>query len=138
MAITVCLAAVLVAGAMSIAPGGEPVAAAFDLGADGGTGDISIELVAGDALDVRDVRVTVAVNGADLSEQPPVPFVGAVGYDGAPTGPFNERADPIWRPGERAALTVADTNDPGIDPGDAVAVTLSTDGRVVARLEATA
>ncbi|WP_049927929.1 type IV pilin [Halopiger goleimassiliensis] len=138
LAITVCLAGVLAMGVASMSPGSTPPTAAFELEADGDTGEITIEHVAGDAVDVRDLSVAIRVDGTALSSQPPVPFVGADGFDGAPGGAFNGEAAPQWRPGERVHLTVARTNDPVPESGDTVTVILSSDGRPVATLETTA
>lgn len=112
--------------------------AAFDLSVDGETGDLSLEHVAGDPVDVDDLSITVEVDGEPLEYQSPVPFVGADGYDGAPTGPFNAATDSEWTVGERAGFRVADTNDPTIEPGREVTVTLVVEGRTVAKLETTA
>ena len=138
LAITVCLAAVVAATALSVSPGSTPTTAAFDLSVDADADEIVVEHVAGDAIDVRELSVLVAVDGSELSMQPPVPFVGAEGFDGAPTGPFNAEADPTWRSGERAGVTLGGTNDPAVGPGDEVVVTLSVDDRQIARLEANA
>ncbi|THE65466.1 type IV pilin [Salinadaptatus halalkaliphilus] len=138
LAITVCLAAVVAAGAatMTLEAGGPT--AAFDLQADGETGAVAIEHVAGDSIDVTELSVTVAVEGTALRDQPPVPFVGADGFDGTPTGPFNEATEPVWHAGERAAVTVAETNEPTPESGETVSVRLVVDGQQVAALETTA
>jgi len=138
IAITVTLAVVVAAAAASLSVGTDPTIAAFDLEADGETAEIEIEHVAGDAIDVREATVVVRIDGTDLSSQPPVPFVGADGFDGAPTGPFNAEADPTWRTGERAAITVAETNDPTLESGDGVTVSISVEGVRIATLETTA
>ncbi|APX00025.1 flagellin [Halobiforma lacisalsi AJ5] len=135
--ITICLVAVIAVGFVT-GPVDAPTMAAFELTIDGGGSEITIEHATGDAIDVRELSLTVAVDGEELSEQPPVPFVGAVGFDGAPTGPFNAEASPHWRPGERASFRVAETNDPTIEVGDTVNVGLVVDGQLLAELEATA
>ena len=138
IAITVALAVVVAASAASLSVGTDPPTAAFDLEVDGETAEIAIDHVAGDAIDVRETAVAVRIDGTDLSSQPPVPFVGADGFDGAPDGAFNAEADPTWQTGERVAITVAETNDPTLESGDVVIVTLSVDGVQVATLETTA
>ncbi|WP_440771102.1 type IV pilin [Natronorubrum sp. DTA28] len=140
LALTVCLAAVLAIGigAWSLESGGPGPAATFELSVDGEESTITIEHIAGDSIDVEALSVTVAVDGEELTDQPPVPFVGASGFDGAPDGPFNAATDPEWRAGERVGVAVADTNDPEIEPGDSIRVTLVVDGHRVAALESTA
>jgi FlaG/FlaF family flagellin (archaellin) len=138
IALTVCLGTVVAVGVGTWSPGSSPPTAAFELSADGDRSSITIEHVAGDAVDVRALSVTIAIDGTELSAQPPVPFVGASGFDGAPDGPFNSRADPEWTAGERAGVAVAETNAPELAAGDSVTVTLTVDGRRVAELETTA
>lgn len=137
LAITVCLVGVI-AVAVTTWSLEAPPTAAFELTVDGDAAAIVIEHVAGDPIDVRELSVTIAIDGTPLSSQPPVPFVGASGFDGAPTGPFNEASDPQWRAGERAGLTVATTNTPTIETGDSVTVRLAVDGHSIADLEAEA
>ncbi|MXV61358.1 type IV pilin [Natronorubrum sp. JWXQ-INN-674] len=136
--LTVLLVTIVAVGASTLTLESGGPTAAFDLTADSGTSEITIEHVAGDRIDVEELSVTVAVNDDPLAAQPPVPFVGATGFDGAPRGAFNAEADPEWRVGEQVGFTVAETNDPGIDAGDSVTVTLAVDGYRVAALETTA
>ncbi|AXR76797.1 type IV pilin [Natrarchaeobaculum sulfurireducens] len=138
VAITVALAVVVAAGAASLSVGSAPPTAAFDLQADGESGEIAIDHVAGDVIDVGSLSVSVSVDETDLAMQPPVPFVGADGFDGTPDGAFNAEADPTWRTGERVSVTVAETNEPTLESGDAVTVTLSVDDVRVTTLETTA
>ena len=137
LAITVCLVGVIAVGFTAWSVDSSPTAA-FDLAADGDAAAIVIEHVAGEPVDVRDLSLTISIDGTALSSQPSVPFTGNPGYYGAPIGPFNGAADPQWRAGERAGLTVAKTNSPTLEAGDAVAVRIAVDGRVVADLEAEA
>nr|WP_243641415.1 type IV pilin N-terminal domain-containing protein [Natrarchaeobius halalkaliphilus] len=138
VAITVCLAAIVAVGAASLSLGSTAPTAAFDLSVDGDENEIVIEHVAGESLDVRELSIVVAVDDTRLSEQPPVPFVGANGFEGTPSGPFNERSDPTWHSGEHASLTVARNNDPSPNSGDSVSVSLSVDGHRLATLETVA
>lgn len=138
IALVVCLAAVVAVGMGALGLASDGPTAVFALSADGDASSIVVDHRGGDPIDVSALSVTIAINGEELDEQPPVPFVGASGFDGAPNGPFNARADPEWRAGERAGLEVAGTNDPGIDSGDTVTVTLVVDGNRVTTLEATA
>ncbi|MFB6104650.1 MAG: type IV pilin [Halobacteriaceae archaeon] len=94
-------------------------------------GTITLVHRGGPVLDVRSLRVTITVDGQALRYQPPVPFFAADGFRGGPTGPFNTAADPRWAPGERASLTVADTNNPTVAPGATVVVRLYADGRLI-------
>lgn len=136
--ITVCLAAVIAVGVGAWSLESPNPTATFEVSADGDQSSISIEHVAGDAVDVEALSVTVAVNGTELTSQPPVPFVGASGFNGTPEGPFNSRADSEWTVGERARFSIADTNTPTPTAGDSVTVRLTADGRRIAELETTA
>jgi archaeal type IV pilus assembly protein PilA len=136
--VTVALATVVAVGAGGLSPESPENPVAFDLAADGSEGTITVEHVAGDPIDVEDLALTVAVNGEQLSEQPPVPFTGAAGFDQAPSGPFNSASDSTWSVGERSTLSVAGTNEPTMRSGDTVSVTLAVDGQQIAALETTA
>ncbi|WP_227014808.1 type IV pilin [Natronorubrum aibiense] len=138
LVLTVRLAAVVAVGvgALSLETGAPT--AAFELTVDGETAAVTVEHLGGDSIDVTELSVIVAVDDEELTNQPPVPFVGSSGFDGAPTGPFNAATDSEWRAGERATVVVADTNEPTIDTGDAVTVTLVVDDARVAVLEETA
>lgn len=138
VAIVVVLAGVVTAGVGSLSPGQTGPNAVFELTVDGESGEVAIEHVAGDPVDVGDLSVTVEVDGDELAHQPPVPFVGAEGFYRTPDGPFNAKADQEWTTGERASFQVARTNEPTIEPGTEVAITLAVEERTVARLEATA
>ncbi|MFA9425618.1 type IV pilin [Natronorubrum sp. A-ect3] len=138
LALTVALAAVVAVGVGAISLESSGPTAAFDLAVDGEPSRITIEHVGGDPINVSELSVTITVDEQELIEQPPVPFVGASGFDGTPTGPFNSATDPEWRAGERGSFVIADTNDPTIDPGDTVTVTLAVDDTRIAVLEATA
>ncbi|WP_254531841.1 type IV pilin [Natrinema gelatinilyticum] len=138
VALTVCLAAVIAvgSGAWSIEPG--PPTAVFELSADGDRSTIGIENRSGESIDVGRLTVVISVNGTNLSKQPPVPFVGAKGFDGAPDGPFNAKGDRKWTTGERAVLSIAETNSPALGVGDSVTVTLVVDGQLIEKLEGVA
>jgi hypothetical protein len=99
---------------------------------------VSITHHGGDALDVRRLRVTVAVDGEPLAHQPSVPFFSARGFQSGPTGPFNSATDPRWTAGETAAFRVAGTNRPTLADGTVVTVRLFSRDALVARLRATA
>ncbi|QRV13629.1 type IV pilin N-terminal domain-containing protein [Haloterrigena salifodinae] len=140
LAITVALAATIAVG-MGFAGDGlleSSPNAAFGLEADADRSELTLEHVGGDSITVTDLELQIAVNGDRLEHQPPVPFVGANGYRGAPSGPFNPETDPEWQVGETATLRVAGTNDPTIRSGDTVSVTVVVDDTTVTRLEATA
>ncbi|MFC6764491.1 type IV pilin [Natrinema soli] len=137
VALIVCLAAVVAAGVGAWSLESPGPTASFELEADGGMSSIAVEHVAGDAIDVEALSVTIAVDGTELDAQPPIPFVGATGFDGAPDGPFNAKSDSTWTAGERAGVSIAN-NSPTLAAGDSVTVTLTVDGRRVATLETTA
>ncbi|SER25278.1 type IV pilin N-terminal domain-containing protein [Natrinema salaciae] len=138
LVLTVCLTTVVAIALGTWSLGAPQPTARFELAADSADSSITIEHTAGDAIDVETLSVTITVNGTPLSDQPPVPFVGASGFEGTPDGPFNARADPKWTAGEQAGVSVAETNTPALAAGDAVSVTLAVDGQRVAELETTA
>ena len=143
LAITVLLAATVAVGlglGLGLAGNGlleSGPDAAFDLEADADRSELTLEHRGGDPINVEDLELRIAVDGDDLAHQPPVPFVGAEGFRGAPSGPFNPETDSEWRAGETGSLRVAGTNDPRIRAGDTVTVTVVVDGHRVADLEAT-
>lgn len=106
--------------------------------ADAATGRIELRHDAGPAVDVRELRVRISIDGTDLRHQPPVPFAGARGFRGAPSGPFNAAADPRWDPGERAGLRLAGTNDPVLAAGALIVVEVYRGDLALARVELTA
>jgi flagellin-like protein len=134
-AITVVLAAsvgLVVSGSATADP---PPQATFSLSADATTDRIALTHEGGDTLSTTDLTVRITVDGEPLEHQPPVPFFAATGFRGGPTGPFNPATDPEWTAGEPAAVRLASTNAPLPGPGSTVAVTISTDGAVIAELE---
>ncbi|WP_255168998.1 type IV pilin [Natrononativus amylolyticus] len=138
VAIGVVLAGTLAVVLGAVSPADPAPIATFELSVDGEDSRITLEHRRGEAIDVDELAMVVEVNGEPLTHQPPVPFVGASGFRGSPSGPLNERSETTWEQGERSSLRVAETNEPRIEPGDEVAVTLAVNGRVVADLEATA
>lgn len=138
-AVTLVLASAAAVVAVDLVPGSpqrEPVALSAD--ADAGAGRVTVVLVSGPTVDVRRVQVRISVGGTRLRHQPPVPFTGARGFLGAPSGPFNRAADPRWEVGERASLRIAGTNDPPLSAGSTVLVEVYRDGHALARVEVTA
>ncbi len=120
VAVTVALGAT-VGMLVQSAPAEPPPRASFDLAAST-DGEVTLTHAGGDALDVRDLRVEITVDGDDLAHQPPVPYFAAPGFRGGPTGPFNTAGDPEWTAGETASVQIASTNAPGIAPGSRVTV----------------
>ncbi len=135
LAITVVLASV-VAVAVPVGSTPEPAVATFDAAADT-SGELSVTHDGGDAIDPESVDVRVEIGGEPLSEQPPVPFFSASGFESAPTGAFNSATTEPWRAGETASVTIAGTNEPTIDPGDTVRIRIYVNGYSVATVEAT-
>lgn len=136
--VTVLLVAVIAVAVTGFAPSGPGEPVVLEASADAATGRVSLEHVSGPPLDVRQLTFRVEIDGEPLVHQPPVPFVGATGFRGAPTGPFNPSADPAWTVGETAAFEIASTNDPPLVPGVELTVTITRDGRRVARATTTA
>jgi flagellin-like protein len=131
--ITVVLAATVgVAVPTSIGP--EPTLATFDVAAEP-DGQLRVTHQGGDAIDPESIDLHVRVDGEPLTEQPPVPFFSASGFESAPTGAFNSATGGTWRTGETASLRVAATNAPAIEAGDTISIRLSVEGYGVAELE---
>lgn len=138
-AVTVVLAAVLGAATVSTAPPPEPTTP-FTLSAsvDAATGRLVLTHEAPEPLDVRAIRLRVAVDGERLPHQPDLPFYSAPGFGTFPTGPFNPSADPTWSRGEPASLTMTGQNADRLEPGATVRVELHRDGLPVAATETAA
>lgn len=138
IAITVVLAAVLAAGVNALGTSGVPPTADFDMVVDGTESTIELEHSGGETVDVRELTMTVEIDGVALENQPPIPFVGSTGFDETPTGPFNAQSEPTWRGGETARIDLASTNEPELRADKTVSVTLTVDGHRIATLEQTA
>lgn len=132
--VTVGLAGVVVAGLGAVAPAEPAPRAALELSVDAGADRVALTHRGGDALDARELRLHLAVDGTPLSHQPPVPFFSTRGFRAGPTGPFNSAADPRWTPGETASLRLASTNAPALTAGARVRAEVYTAGHLVARL----
>lgn len=122
--ITVATAAVLGTALLGQAAAldGPPPTASFDAAADGDR--ISLSHEGGDAVNVRALRIEVAVDGELLDRQPPVPFFAAEGFHGGPDGAFNPESGSEWTVGETTSFRVAETNDPGLEPGAQLTIEL--------------
>lgn len=134
VAVTVTAASVVAVGALALEPSDRPARVVLSAEADAATDRIAVTHDGGATVNVTSLRVTVAVDGEPLARQPPVPFFTARGFRAAPTGPFNSGADPTWEAGERASFRVASTNEPSIEPGATVRVTVARGDGVLARV----
>lgn len=103
--------------------------------ADAQTNTITLVHQAGPPLDVRDLEIKILIDGLPLFHQPPVPFVGARGFRGAPSGPFNAAADPKWIAGESGSFRIARKNVPSIDPGSVIKIKLYYNNKRLALIE---
>lgn len=139
LAATLLLAAVGGASLFDLASLDEPPRqVSISVRANADANRISLTHEAGPPLDVRDLDVKVAIDGRPLFHQPPVPFAGARGFAGAPSGPFNAAADPEWSAGESASVRLAGTNRPELDPDESVTVTVFENGHRLTEVETTA
>lgn len=138
LALTVGLATMVGVAALDAEPTDPGPQVRFTASADAATDRVSVTHRGGDTLSTGDLRVEIAVDGRPLEEQPPIPFFAAEGFASGPTGPFNSATDEPWRAGETAALRLAATNAPRLDPGDRVEIDLYHDGSVIGELETTA
>lgn len=138
VALTVLAAATVAVGAFALDPVEQTDRIALSATVDAETNRVGVTHDGGSVVEVRDVEVRITVDGDPLSRQPPVPFFVARGFRAGPTGPFNRRAASEWRAGERASLRLASTNEPQIDPGDAVRITVRSNGAVLGRVRTSA
>jgi FlaG/FlaF family flagellin (archaellin) len=137
VAVAVTLAATVGGVALAAVPALDgPASVSLDVTASA-DGRVVLTHRGGPALDVRELRVQVSVDGDPLSQQPPVPFFAAPGFHGGPTGPFNAASGDRWTAGERAGFRVAGTNDPPLRAGDTVRVRVYRDGTPVGTARAT-
>jgi len=136
LGITVALAAVL--GVMTAdfgAPSWEEPRVLSATATDDGS--IAVRHESGPRIDITRASVVITVDGDPLAYQPPVPFAGAKGFLGAPTGAFNPSAEPQLTPGDRATLVVAGTNAPPLESGDEVRIEFVADETTIAVVETT-
>jgi FlaG/FlaF family flagellin (archaellin) len=128
--LTVLLSVTVMTAVPSLSAEPQPTAR-LTLSAADSTDRITLTHRQGTSLDVTELNLTVRVDGTPLSHQPPVPFFAAEGFEGGPTGPFNTASPNDWRAGETAGFRVATTNDPQLEPGATVSVTVASDRGVV-------
>lgn len=132
--VTILLAVALTVAASGFALSEPAERVVITVSADSATGWVTIEHAGGPPQDVRSLSVRVEVDDEPLAHQPPVPFYASTGFNGFPTGPFNPSTDPTWSVGEAAAFRVAKTtNDPPLEPGAVLSVSLTRNGQLVAR-----
>ncbi|MDQ2054923.1 type IV pilin [Halobellus sp. H-GB7] len=113
----------------------RPSPVAVSLYVDGDT--VALTHEAGAPLRLARVRLVVEINGEPLAHQPPVPFFAASGFGGGPTGPFNVASDGVWAVGETGSFRIAGTNDPQLEPGRTVSVTVYVGENRVSRVRGT-
>lgn len=136
--IVVGLAGILAITLPSVGFATEPSYTVLSASADADTNEIVLRHNGGPPIDVREIEVAVSVDGQPLARQPPVPYFATAGFVGAPTGPFNQAADPVWQTGQRVSFRIAGTNDPTLHRGDRVTIALYRDGVRVAATDTTA
>lgn len=135
--LTVAIAA-SVGAVVTAQPADPPPVADLELSVDATPDRIAVHHAGGEAVPTDTITVRVRIDGEPLASQPPVPFFAARGFRAGPTGPFNQATTGDWRAGQTASLRLASTNDPLIQPGDSVSVTIATERAVLAELAATA
>lgn len=138
-ALVLVLGAVVGAGVLGMAavPADHPPVV-LSARVDATSGRIVLVHESGPTIDVRGLRIRIAVDGRRLRDQPTVPFYSTRGYASFPSGPFNPEADPRWELGERASLTATGANAAPIVPGATVRIDLYRDDVPVATTEVTA
>lgn len=139
LAVSLLLAAVGGASLLEVAAPEEPASpVSLSLEVDAETNRLSLTHEGGPTLDVREIDLRVTIDGRPLFHQPPVPFAGARGFAGAPTGPFNSVTDPEWSAGESTSLRLANTNVPRLEPGSSVEIAVFEGDHQIVAVTATA
>ena len=136
VAVTVVLA-VSISAALTTPETAVTPSAPLSLTVDSKSNDSMLTHRGGDTLEVSELNIRIEVDGTALAEQPPVPFVGADGFDGTPTGPFNAESPDEWRAGERAGVRLAGTNTPPLSADSEVTVVVATDSGVIQEITTT-
>jgi hypothetical protein len=134
VALTVAAGAVVAAGALGVEPHSPADRVALEVAVDAGGNRIALTHAGGTTLDVRELSLTIRIEGEPLTHQTPIPYFAAPGFVGAPTGPINSGGDPDWSTGERATLRIAATNEPRPGPGDRMTVELAGERAALARV----
>lgn len=135
VAVTVTLATAVGAVAFAGPAGSAPSSPVVLTASANATADrLTIVHESGQAIDVRTLRIRIAVDGTALVHQPPVPFFSTDGFRPGPTGPFNSGANPQWTAGEVASLRLGRSNAPSFDPGSTITVRVYRDERLLAKL----
>ncbi len=112
--------------------------AAIEATVEAESGEFRFIHTGGDSIHVAELTIEVTIDGVALTHQPAVPFVGATGFSGSPSGPFNSAGSTTWHPGEHASFRVAATNEPPITTGSEIEIVFRVDESPVAILEVTA
>ncbi|WEL16387.1 MULTISPECIES: type IV pilin [unclassified Halorhabdus] len=138
VALTVLLAATVGTMALGTTTPDPGATVQLSANADAASDAVALTHEGGDALDPAAIDVNIAIDGTDLTHQPPVPFFAATGFVSGPTGAFNSKTTGPWTAGETARLELASTNNPLLTDGATVTVTVTEETNVLARLETTA
>lgn len=92
---------------------------------------ISIHHDGGDSIPMAAIDLRIAVEGEPLAHQPPIPFFATEGYVSGPSGPINPAGSDEWTAGKTASLRLAKTNEPHIEAGAAVTITIATERGII-------
>lgn len=139
VALTVSLAAVVGAGALSVPTDLQRESPVVLSAAVNSTADsLTLAHESGPPINVREVDVVITVDGTPLRYQPPVPFFNEDGFESSPTGPFNYGSDHIWTSGEHTTIRLDANNAPRFDRGSSIVVRIYHDDALVARVQTTA
>jgi len=109
--------------------------AVLGLSVDGETLTVTHE--GGEPLEMEELSMKIAVDDEPLEHQPPVPFFGSTGFRHT-TGAFNSAGNTELTAGNSASLTIAETNEPTIEPGATVSLTLYAGETVLIETKTTA
>ena len=89
-----------------------------------------------ETLDIDEVALKISVSDQPLAFQPTIPYFSTTGFEPGPSGPFNSASNMTWEPGQKATITVANTNEPVPTVGDSVTVEVWYEGEYVGKVTA--
>lgn len=133
--IVVGLSGAIASGVFCLTDGLDPAPPSASLSGSITGGQITLVHRGGDPIPLDELRIRVAINGAPLVHNPPVPFFAAEGFCSGPTGPFNRASGDVWRPGETGSFRIATTNHPYPERGDRVKIQLVVHGHPIGSIE---
>lgn len=135
LVLVTALGGVVAAVVPGTADGTDHLSAALDLEVHEAGDDWALRLThtGGDPLELERLDLVVRIDEVELLHQPDVPFFNIRGFANGPRGVFNIGADGTWQAGQSGSFTIlTSSNQPAIEPGDTVVVSVYFDDRLIA------